>query len=76
MDAELRRQLAWGRDALAARAAMRDVLLALRPGLPFAVLGEGVAAVIPDTEGLTAAPARYKGASSPRLRGAVTPLTP
>lgn len=61
MDAELRRQLAWGRDALAAREAVRDVLLALRPGLPFTMLDEGVAAVVPDAEGLTAAPARLQG---------------
>jgi hypothetical protein len=52
MQAELARMLAWGRDALAARDAVLEVLLARRPGLPLPMLAEAVAAVVPDAEGL------------------------
>jgi len=48
MDAALRRQGAWRRNERSARKALRDLLLALRPALPFAMLDEGVALLLPD----------------------------
>lgn len=55
LEAERNRQFAWGRDALAARSAVQDVLLALRPALPLPMIAEAVEAVVPDAEGLTGA---------------------
>jgi len=65
MEAELRRQLAWRRKALAAKSSVRDVLLVLRPGRPFTMLDQGVAAAVPDTEGVTGAPALLQGGAEP-----------
>ena len=70
MEAELNRQLAWGHDALAARLAVQDVLVALRPALPLPMIAEAVALVVPDAEGLSAAPARLQGGAEP-----MTPAT-
>ncbi|WP_198370192.1 hypothetical protein [Roseomonas rosulenta] len=56
MEAERARILAWGRDALAARNAVRDVLLARRPALPLPMIEAAVAAVVPDAEGGSYAP--------------------
>ena len=50
MQAELARMMAWGRDALAAREAVRELVLARYPALPLPMLGEAVAAVVPDAE--------------------------
>jgi hypothetical protein len=63
MEAELRRELAFCRDALAAREAVRDALLALWLGLHFSMLDEGVAAAVPDAEGLTATSAHREGSA-------------
>jgi hypothetical protein len=56
MQAELARMLAWGRDALAARDAVRELVLARQPALPLPMIEEAVAAVVPDAEGSTYAP--------------------
>jgi len=47
------RAFAWGRDALAAADAVRHLLVACRPSLPWTMIDEAVAAVVPDAEGLT-----------------------
>jgi hypothetical protein len=57
MQAELARMLAWVRDALAAREAVRELVLARYPGLPLSMVAEAVAAVVPDAEGGSYAPA-------------------
>ncbi len=56
MEAERARMLAWGRDALATRDAVRDLLLARRPSLPLAMIEAAVAAAVPDAEGLSYSP--------------------
>lgn len=50
------RCFAWGRDALAARDAVQEAALARWPSLPFTMIAEVVAAVVPDAEGLSRAP--------------------
>lgn len=56
MEAERARMLAWGRDALAARDAVWDLLLARRPALPLPMIEAAVAAVVPDAEGHSYSP--------------------
>lgn len=56
MQAELARMLAWGRDALAAREAVRELVLARYPALPLPMLAEAVATVVPDAQGGSYAP--------------------
>jgi hypothetical protein len=45
------RCFAWGRDALAARDAVQEAVLARWPSLPFTMIAEVVTAVVPDAEG-------------------------
>jgi hypothetical protein len=71
LEAERSRQLAWGRNALTARDAVQDVLLALRPALPLPMIAEAVAVVVLGAEGLTAAPAPLEGGAEP-----LSPTTP
>lgn len=56
MEAEHARILVWGRDALAARDAVRNVLLARRPALPLPMIDAATAAVVPDTDGQSHSP--------------------
>lgn len=56
MEAERARVLAWGRDALAAREAVLDLLLARRPALPLPMIEAAVAVVVPDAEGHSYSP--------------------
>lgn len=58
MEQARERAFAWGRDALGAREAVQDILLAFRPALPLTMVTEAVAMVVPDAEGLTHAPWR------------------
>ena len=52
MVAARERMLTWGRDALAAAEAAREVALSHYPALPLPMIAEAVAAVVPDPCGI------------------------
>ena len=54
MEAAKGRALAWGRDAMAAAEAAREVALAHYPALPLPMIAEAVAVVVPDPCGVGA----------------------
>ncbi len=69
MVAARERMLTWGRDALAAAEAARDVALAHYPALPLPMIAEAVAAVVPDPLGLGGGAGAGQGAAGPVADG-------